>query len=86
MQFMNEVMNMHIEHEDVAYNGFKPIARRVGTNTIPPPNPNPLKIPAIMLLFTIYPTFYSAAFEYSLISSPFYMSGASQPLNILMFL
>ena len=86
MQLMKEVIKMHKEHEDVASKGLKPIARRVGTNTIPPPRPKPLKTPARILLLTISPTFYSAAFEYSFNSSPFVISGANHALRIFMFL
>ena len=44
---------MHKEQVDVAYKGLNPIDLRVGTKTIPPPKPNPLKIPANILFKTI---------------------------------
>lgn len=55
IQFINDVMNMHREQVEVACKGLNPVDLKAGTKIIPPPNPNPLKIPAPMLLSTIDP-------------------------------
>jgi len=50
MQLMKDVMKIPKAHVAVAYNGLHPKFRYIGTKNIPPPRPNPLKIPAAMLI------------------------------------
>ena len=70
MQLTNEVMKMMKEQEAVASRGATFRLLNIGTRTMPPPNPKPLKIPAKSAYLIITPKFDSITFSFSFISYP----------------
>lgn len=52
-QLTNEVMKMENEEVEVASKGLHPSFLYIETRKLPPPRPNPLKIPELMLFLMI---------------------------------
>jgi hypothetical protein len=49
---MNDVIQIPNAQVAVASIGLQPKFRYIGTNSIPPPSPNPVRIPALTLFMT----------------------------------